>query len=97
MFTFKVQPDDGEAFEVTAGSRDLRVWEKTGPNRSIGKLMAELKMTSLYEVAHIAARRQQLFTGSLQEFGETCELVVSGGMEFEEYVDREPDPTRTGP
>lgn len=99
MFTFKVTPDGGEEFEVTAHSRDIRMWEKTGPNRSFAKLTSDLKMTSLYEVAHIAARRQQLYTGTLDDFGATCDLTMAGGIGLEaEYDDaEETDPTRPVP
>ncbi len=98
MFTFKVTPDGGEPYQVVAGSRDLRMWEKAGPNRSIGKLLADMRMSALYEVAHIAARRQQLFTGTLDDFGNTCELTLP--QEYDtEYDDGEgpSDPTQPVP
>ena len=96
MFTFKITPDDGEPFEVVAHSRDIRLWEKAGPNRSFAKLTGDLKMSSLYELAHIAARRQQVYTGTLDEFGSTCDLMITGGLTFDaEY--EEVDPTRPVP
>lgn len=88
MIDFKIQPDGKDEFEVKATSRDVYVWEKAGRGRSFQKLTADLHMTELYEVAHIAARRQQLFTGSLEEFATTCEL------KFEQADDaQEVDPT----
>ena len=74
MIDFTVQPDVGEPFEVKADSRDVYVWEKAGRGRSMGQLMANMPMVDLYAVAHIAARRQQLFTGTLDEFAATCAL-----------------------
>jgi hypothetical protein len=89
MLDFTVRPDNAEPYEVKATTRDLRLWEKAGPGRSMSKLLSDISIASLYELAHIASKRQQLFTGSLTEFEETCEL------EFEEI--EAPDPTRPAP
>jgi hypothetical protein len=93
MFTFKVTPDDGDPFDVPAGTRDVLMWEKNGRDRSISGLMSNLKATDMYAIAHIAARRQQLFTGTLAEFEETCEISTDSMFEVEE----QPDPTRLAP
>lgn len=88
MFTFKVKPDDADEFEVTAGTRDVLVWERTTKGASFGAVgQGDLKMVDLYKIAHIASRRLGLFTGDLKAFEETCEIT------FEE--EGEPDPTRT--
>jgi hypothetical protein len=92
MIDFKVQPEHGEAFEVKADSRDIYVWEKAGRGRSMAKLLSDLHMTELYQVAHIAARRQQLFMGSLDEFAE-CVLH----FETDDDEGEDADPTRPGP
>jgi hypothetical protein len=89
MIDFTIRPDNAEPYTVNATARDLRLWEKAGPGRSMSKLLGDISITSLYELAHIASRRQQLFTGTLAEFEETCEL------EFEET--EAPDPTRPAP
>lgn len=74
MLDFRVTPDGGEPYTVKAGSRDVLTWEKTGKGKSFSKLMEDLPMSDLYRMAHIASRRQGLFTGSLEEFENTCEL-----------------------
>lgn len=89
MFTFTVTPDNGEAFEVKAGSRDVLTWERTGKGKNLMTLRDGLAMGDLYRLAHIAARRQGLFNGDLKEFETTVEL------DFEE--DDEPDPTQPAP
>jgi hypothetical protein len=88
MFDFTVRPDNGEPWEVTAEARDVVVWEKTSRNgMTLARLMDDLSMAELYRLCHIAARRQQLFTGNLQELEETCNL------DFAE-TDDDADPTR---
>lgn len=88
MFDFTVRPENGDPWEVTADSRDVYVWEKTSRNgMTLARLMDDLAMTELYRLAHIAARRQQLFTGSLEDLAETCIL------DFMES-DEDADPTR---
>ncbi|MEV0726005.1 hypothetical protein AB0I37_24905 [Micromonospora purpureochromogenes] len=89
MFTFMIKPDGGDAFEVTAGTRDVLKWERTTKGASLGQLKEGITLGALYKIAHLAATRQQLFTGPLADFEDTCEL------EFEE--DEEPDPTRPAP
>lgn len=89
MFTFTVKPDGGAQFEVTAGTRDVLRWEKTTRGASLAQLKDGVSFGALYKIAHIAAVRQQLFTGPLADFEDTCEL------EFEE--EDEPDPTRPAP
>jgi hypothetical protein len=89
MFTFTITPDGGDKFEVTAGTRDVLKWERTTKGASLGQLKEGVKLGDLYKIAHIAAVRQQQFTGSLADFEDTCEL------EFEE--EDEPDPTQPAP
>jgi len=92
VFTFTVRPDGGGPFQVKASTRDVLVWEKAGPNRSMAKLIEDLHLASVYQVAHIAARRQQLFDGSLDEFEKTCDLDIDKVLQVDE-----PDPTQQAP
>lgn len=82
MLDFRVTPDGGEPYAVKADSRDVLVWEKTGKGKAFSKLMEDLSMVDLYRMAHIASRRQGLFTGSLDEFEQNCKL----GFEESEEV-----------
>lgn len=87
MIEFKVEPEGGESYDLKAGTRDALVWERTSKgNRSFTDLMTSMNMVDLYHLAHIAAKRQGLFTGSLRDFEETCDL------HFETEAS-EPDPT----
>ena len=92
MFKFKLQADDGEQLEFPAGTRDVVVWEKASKDRSMAKLLADLKLADMYAIANIAARRQQLHNGTLAEFEAKFD-IVSDLFSIEE----EPDPTRQGP
>lgn len=85
MIDFKIKPDGGEEFDVKAGTRDILLWERTSRGKSFSKLMNDLNMGDLYSLAHMACKRQQLYTGSLAEFEEGCELV---------FEVEEPDPTQ---
>lgn len=85
MYDFEVEPDEGDKYEVTATSRDILVFEKTTKGATLANLLGNPKMTDLYALAHIASRRQRMYTGTLSEFEKTCEVV------FRETA--EPDPT----
>jgi hypothetical protein len=89
LITLKVTPDGGDEYTVTATSRDVFVWEKANRNRTFGALMQDMAMVDLYKLAHIASRREGLYTGSLSEFTEQCEIAQG-----DEEDDAEPDPTR---
>lgn len=93
MITLKVIPDNGEAYVVTATSRDVLTWEKTTKGgRSFVDLLQSPTLVDFYRVAHIASWRQGLTTAkNLQEFEATCEVE---GIDDEE--DGEPDPTQSG-
>lgn len=89
MIEFTVAPDDAEKYKVTAESRDIVVWERTGKGKSFASLMDDLRMTEMYRVAHIASRRQGLYDGTLPEF--------EAGVNLEFDVDMDgPDPTPPG-
>lgn len=90
MIDFTIKPDNGEEFQVTAEARDVLVWERTTKYASVSKLSENTSMVDLYKLAHIASRRLGMFTGSLKDFEETCDL------DFEHTTDDdEPDPTQT--
>lgn len=89
MMTFKVTPDDGEPYEVTARSRDVFVWEKTTKG-TMGQLAQGAPMVDLYHLAYLAAKRTGLFDGSLADFSATVDLDFDG-------LDDEPDPTHAAP
>lgn len=76
MFTFTVKPDNGDAFEATATSRDVVMWEKTGKGRSLSRLSEDPHMSDLYSLAHIAVRRLGLFQGSLPDFETSVDLEL---------------------
>ncbi|HEY0638716.1 MAG TPA: hypothetical protein VGD67_13785 [Pseudonocardiaceae bacterium] len=94
MITFKVTPDDGEPYEVTAGSRDVYRWEKTGRGRSFAQFQSDLRMTSMYELAHAAATRQGLYTSDLTAFIDAHELETVAARDED---DEGRDPTRPAP
>lgn len=71
MFEFRVIPDDPavEPFDLTAGMRDVRIWEKTHPRRGMGMLQdaAGVKAEVLFEIAFSACRRQKLIPAEMTE------------------------------
>lgn len=89
LISFEISPDDGGPYRVDAYSRDVLLWEKAVKGRSFSQMQSALAMVDLYGLAHVAARRQGLFAGTLQEFEATCDL--------EPVTDEAPpDPTRSG-
>lgn len=72
--TFRLTPDVGEPYEVRASGRDIYVWETRYPDKTVSGLWARLAMVDLYTLAHTAAQRQGLFTGSLNDFVTTHEI-----------------------
>lgn len=92
--TFRIEPDEGEPYEVTAQSRDVLTWEKAGKGRAFGELANRMAMVDMYGLAYFAARRQGLFTGTVQEWEQSVDLTPTDEDEDEE---KEPDPTPAGP
>lgn len=84
MFTFEVTPDDGDKYKVTAKTRDILRWEKSGKGHALSTLMESMKLADLYPVAYFASVRQGLFTGDLAKFEESVDL---------EFKTEEVDPT----
>lgn len=87
MMEFTVKPDGDDPYKLEATSRDVFIWEKVTKN-SLGKLQGDISMTAMYQLAHIAAKRLQLFTGTLDEFVACCDL------DFEQPANV--DPTQPG-
>lgn len=74
MITVTVVPDDGKPYDLTATMRDLVLWEKTHKGKRMAQL-SEPAATDLYEIAHVAAKRQGKFDGTLAEFMDSCDLA----------------------
>ncbi|GHG97574.1 hypothetical protein ACFORH_42980 [Amycolatopsis roodepoortensis] len=89
MFKFTLTPEDGAPFEVDADSRDVLQWEKRNKGATLKRLLEELAMADLYKVAYIAAKRQNKFDGTPDEF----EASVVLDFDVEEGYD---DPSQRG-
>lgn len=89
-FTFRVEPDGGEPFEVVARSRDIRHWEKITRGASITKISESPSMGDFYSLAYATAQRQGRFTGTLDDFENTCDLDLIAAV-------GEPDPSLPAP
>jgi len=89
VLRFKVTPDEGEPYELTAGSRDVYAWEKTGRDRSITQFADGVSVVAGYEVAHLAAVRQGRYVGALADF--------VAGHELEVLAAERADPTQPAP
>jgi hypothetical protein len=88
MFRVKVIPEDGEPYEVKTTTRDIAQWERRNKGASFAGLQADMHMTDLYKVTHLAAVRQGQFTGSLNDFENMVDLDI---LDSED----EPDPTQS--
>src|SRR6266545_395476 len=89
MFNFTVVPDDGDAYELVADSRDIYRWEKSNRGKTVGQLLDDMNMTDLYDLAWRAARRLGHFDGTLAEFVDSCAIK-------NHYDEEDVDPTRPG-
>jgi hypothetical protein len=85
MISFKITPDGGEPFTVTATSRDIHTWEKVTKGVTFAGLMESMSMVHMYSIAYFASKRRGLFDGSAKDFESTCDLTPEG--------DEAPDPT----
>jgi hypothetical protein len=94
VYDFTVRPDDGDPYSVTAESRDVLAWEKSGKGRVYSNLVrGTVHMADVYVLAHLASRREGLFTGTLSEFEKTATVELGSKDEEDEAA----DPTRTAP
>lgn len=74
LYTWRVTPDEGEPYIVNAGTRDVLAWEKGNPGRSAQQMQDDFHMSYAYWLAHHAAKRQGLFSGTRQEFEQSVDL-----------------------
>jgi hypothetical protein len=93
MFKFTIKPDGGTSFDIEAGMRDLRMWEKTHKGRVFGQIAnAEgMSATALYEIAYAACRRQQLIPADVTE------NQFADGYDLDLIEDEDEDEDGTGP
>lgn len=91
MFDFKITPEAGDPFEVTATSRDIVQWERRNKGASITALREQMRMTDLYKIAHLAAERTGKFHGSEAEFMDYVDLELLD--DDEEDDDEVPTPS----
>ena len=92
--TLMITPDDGEPFELKVTARDALMWERTGKdNPSILAYLSYPSMIEAYRLAHIVAKRERQYDGSLRDFEQTHELSITTMMS----ADPEPDPTEAAP
>lgn len=87
LFTFTINPDQGDPYEVEATTRDVLQWERNTRGASLKRIMDELHIEDLYKVAYFAAVRNGLFAGTPKEFEASVDL------EFE--VEEAEDPTQS--
>ncbi|HET6742389.1 MAG TPA: hypothetical protein VFH76_25770 [Kribbella sp.] len=74
MFNFKVVPDGGDPYTLKVGTRDVLTWEKTSRDKSYTDLVKEPNLKDYYKLCHLAAWRQQLFAGPLEDFEKSHDL-----------------------
>jgi len=92
LITVKITPEDGgDPFIVPATARDVLVWERSNRDNSFARLMANQKMTDIYRIAHIAAKRLGLYSDDLATFEKT------GDPENIDEPGAESDPMSPGP
>lgn len=74
MFEFELTFDGDQPITITAGMRDVARWEMNGEGRKVDDLKNP-SIASLFELAYFASRRQKLFSGTLDEFLDVCDLM----------------------
>lgn len=93
MIDFRVVPDDGEVYEVTATARDVLTWEKTNKGKIFSQFATGASMADMYQLAYLASRRLKLWTDDLKTFESTCEIEILNEDKGEDGA----DPTSPGP
>jgi hypothetical protein len=96
---FEITPDGGDPYRVVADTRDIYTWEKTTPNKTVTlqQAMEELRFAELYRIAWIAARRQGMFAGTLDDFAATHQVEPKGDDDQEEEEEEGGDAVPTRP
>lgn len=92
MFTFHVTPDSGEPYDLTVKSRDIVFWEKIDRTHTVTRLEHEPRITDIYSVTHVAAKRQGFFSGTLAEWETSVDLEEPTTQPVAEPA----DPTQPG-
>jgi hypothetical protein len=97
MYDFLVIPDDGDVWRVTAESRDILVWERTGRGNVFAELAESPSMTAMYHLAWLASRRLGHLNGSttLKQFEESYTIKPEAPDDGE--VGESVDPTPAAP
>lgn len=97
MFKFKLfDVEATEPTRVEADSRDILMWEKTTKGASFGDLGKTLRMTDLYRISYLAAKRSKALPDEVKNEAQFCERfrveVDSDGKddEDEEYLKGDP-------
>jgi hypothetical protein len=93
MFVWRVVPDEGEPYIVEAGTRDVLAWENERKGRSAQQLQDNFHVSNAYWLAHRAATRKGLFSGSRQEFEESVDLESGALVEVTGSDEDGADPT----
>lgn len=76
MFEFEITFDDGHVESVTADMRDVARWEMNGNDRVISDLSERLPVSTLYELAYYALKRQKKFDGTLDDLLDLANLDI---------------------
>jgi hypothetical protein len=86
-----VTPTSGEEpYDLDVLSRDVLNWERSGKGRTMAQLQRNTTMVGVYELSHWAARRAQVFSGTLTEWEEAVDVEIK----TEDEADPDEDPTR---
>lgn len=89
MMDLLIKPDDEEEYPLTITSRDILAWERVTKGMTFAKLQQDMNMGHIYNLAHRAATRRRLYSGSLEEFEAVTDIDI--------VADQEPvDPTNQG-
>lgn len=98
MMRLEVTPNDGsDPYELVVTSQDFLNWERTDRTgkRTFQSFMENISATGLYQLSHLAARREQLFSGPLAEWQESvCVNSVKPRPEDEMGDEPAEDPTQ---
>ncbi len=93
MISYRLTPEDGEPFQITADSRDVIAWESRKAGRHLGMIQATPRMTDLAELAWLAATRQKRWTGDLSDFRTGVVVLPLGEQDTDEAGLLDPSPT----
>jgi hypothetical protein len=94
LMKLEVTPVDGsDTYRLELTSRDFLIWERTGRNRTFQSFMENISVTGLYELSHLAARREGLFGGNLPDWQAAVDVnAVDPDQKTDGEMDE--DPTR---